>query len=306
MKKFFALILGVLFLSTSALAQSTAAVSNIKPKFKPLAFEHLRLNVADKDTIARWYVDHMGMDIVPSSNKEVVYVADKDRNFMIEFSSVRGKRMTYSDVHLDAFHAAFEGHKAIEEIGEKLLKNGAILEGKISKNANGDYVGNFRDPNGFTIQLIHRVSPFYTKPVKHTLRWEHVGLNVPSQMASALWYVEFMNMTIPWSKDMDAKANRLRNYRVPMVGDSTGKMSLEFYDKTTVDYSLAKMSHEEAHIAFTTDEPETVAKFMVYGGAKQLADLRTEANGDQIVDLMDRNDFPIRLIKRKTSVLNPK
>ncbi len=303
MKKLFSLVLGVLFLSASVLAQSTADVSNIKPKFKPLAFEHLRLNVADKDTIARWYVDNMGMDIIPSNNKDVVYVADKDRNFMIEFSSILGKRMTYSDVHLDAFHAAFEGHRAIEEIGEKLLKNGGIQDGKISRNANGDYVSNVRDPNGFVIQLIHRVSPFFAKPVKHTLRFEHVGLNVPGQMVSALWYVEFMNLTLPWSKDMDAKKDRFRNYRVPMIGDVTGKMSVELYDKPTVDYSFAKMSHEEAHIAFSTDEPETVAKFMVYGGAKQLAALRTEPNGDQVIDLMDPRNFPIRLIKRKTTVL---
>jgi hypothetical protein len=264
----------------------------------------LHLNVADKESIARWYVDNMGMDILPSNSKDVVYVADKDRNFMIEFSSILGKRMTYSDVHLDAFHAAFEGHRAIEEIGEKLLKNGGMQDGKISRNASGDYVSNVRDPNGFVIQLIHRVSPFYTKPVKHTLRWEHVGLNVPGQMAAALWMVEFMDMRIPWSKDMDTKANNLRNYRVPMIGDATGKMSVELYDKPSVDYSFAKMSHEEAHIAFSTDDPETVAKFMVYGGAKELGALRIEPNGDQFIDLMDPRNFPIRLIKRKVAVLN--
>jgi 3-methyladenine DNA glycosylase AlkC len=55
-------------------------------------------------------------------------------------------------------------------------------------------------------------------------------------MAAALWMVEFMDMRIPWSKDMDAKTKNFRNYRVPMIGDATGKMSVELYDKPSVDH----------------------------------------------------------------------
>lgn len=298
MHKVLALVLGLLLVSTSVVAQ------NEKGSLSPVGFEHVRLNVADKLTTANWYVDSMGLEIIPSSGRDVVYVADKDRNFMFEFSSIPKLRMTYSDIPVDGFHVAFEGHKMIEQVAEKMLANGATQDGAIYRNAIGDYVLNVRDPNGLVIQLLHRVKPFYSKPVKSPIRFEHIGLNVPGQMVSALWFVEFMDLLMPWSKDIDEKANNFRNYRVPYVGDAARKMSIELYDKKSIDYSFAKFSHDESHIAFSSNEPERLAKRLVFGGARQVSPLRTEPNGDQIIDLLDPRDFPVRLIKRKGSVLN--
>lgn len=298
MNKFFAVLIGFLLASTNVVAQ------NLKEKLSPIGFEHVRVNVADKQLIARWYVDNMGLEILPSGNKDVVYVADKDRNFMFEFSSIPYKRMSYADIPVDGFHIAFEGDKTIERIAEKMLANGATADGAVSRNAIGDYVFNVRDPNGLVIQLISRVVPFYEKPVKSPLRFEHIGLNVSGQLVSALWLVEFMDLQIPWSKDMNAKANNFRDYRVPYVGDAARKMSIELYDKKSIDYSYAKFNHDESHIAFSTNEPERLAKQMVYGGAQQVSPLRTESNGDQVIDLLDPRNFPVRLIKRKSSVLN--
>lgn len=298
MKQLFAYIFsGFLLFSTGAMAQ------NEKEALSPVGFEHLRINVADKNAIARWYVDTMGLEIIASGNKDVVYVADRDHNFMFEFSSIPNLRTSYTDIPVDGFHVAFEGHKTIEQVAEKMLANGARQDGTIYRNAIGDYVLNVRDPNGLTIQLIHRVNPFYAKPVKSSIRFEHVGLNAVGQMVSALWYVEFMDLLIPWSKDIDEKANNFRNYRVPYVGDAARKMSIELYDKTSIDYSYKKLSHDESHIAFSSNDPERLAKRMVYGGARKLTAMRTESNGDMIIDLVDPRDFPVRLIKRKVAVL---
>lgn len=276
---------------------------NVKEAQSPVGINHLRVNVADKDATARWYVDTLELEIIPSSNPDVVCVADKDHYFYLEFSSIPGIRTTYSDIHLDAFHIAFEGGKNIEEIGERMLANGATQEGEIFRNLIGDYVLNSRDPNGLSVQLIRRINNFYPKAVKAPLRFEHVGLNVANQMIASLWLIEFVDMTIPWSKDIDTKANNFRNYRVPYVGDKAGKMSIELYDKKGVDYSYASFKHEEAHIAFSSDEPERLAKQMVYGGAQQLSPMRTEPNGDQVIDLVDPRNFPFRLVKQKTAVL---
>lgn len=276
---------------------------NEKEALSQLKFEHLRINVADKEATAKWYVDNVGLEIIPSNNSEVVYVADKDHNFMIEFSSIPDLKSTYFDVHIDAFHLAFEGHKTIEAVAEKMLANNGVQEGTLYRNQIGDYVMNVRDPNGFTSQLIHRVNPFYPKPVKSTIRFEHFAYNTPDQKSAALWLVEFMDLNIPWSKDIDTTKGNFRNYRVPYVGDAARSMSLELFGKKEVELTFAGMSHQECHIAFTTDDPERLAKRMVYGGAKIIGDVQKSPNGDIIIDLRDPSGFPIRLIKRNEAIL---
>ena len=279
------------------------SAQNEKDALSPIKFEHLRINVANKEATAKWYVENLGLEIIPSNNKEVVYVADKDHNFMIEFSSIPNIKNTYSDVHIDGFHLAFEGHKTIEAIADKMLANKGVQEGALYRNLIGDYVMNVRDPNGFTTQLIHRVNPFYPKPVKSTIRFEHFAYNTPDQKITALWFVEFMGLTIPWSKDIDTLNNNYRNYRVPYVGDAAKSMSMELFGKANLENSFAKMSHQECHIAFSTNDPEKLSKRMVYGGAKIVGEVQKSANGDIIIDLVDPSNFPIRLIKRKKPIL---
>jgi catechol-2,3-dioxygenase len=276
---------------------------NTKEQLSPVRFEHLRLNVPDKEATAKWYVDNVGLEIIPSNNKEVVYVADKDHNFMLELSSIPGLKNTYSDIHIDGFHIAFEGHKSIQGVAEKMLANGGVQEGALYTNLIGDYVMNVRDPNGFTSQLIHRVNPFFSKPVKSTIRFEHFAFNTSDQKTAALWYVEFLDLNVPWSKDIDTTKNNYRNYRVPYVGDAGRNMSLELFGKPEVPMTLSQMKHDEVHIAYSTDEPEKLAKRMVYGGAKIVTPVRKESNGDIIIDLVDPYNFPIRFIKRAKPVL---
>jgi len=276
---------------------------NIKEELASVRFEHLRLNVPDKQATAKWYVDNVGLEIIPSSNDEFIYVADKDHNFMLELSSVSGLKNTYHDIHIDGFHLAFEGHKSIKAVSEKMLANGGTQEGELYTNKIGDYVMNVRDPNGFTSQLIHRVNPFFTKPVKSTIRFEHFAFNTPDQKAAALWYVEFMDMLIPWSKDIDTTKNNFRNYRVPYVGDKGSSMSLELFGKPDIEKSLSNQPHEVIHLAFLTEEPEKLAKRLTYGGAKIVGDTKVNNNGEIIIDLYDPNNVPIRLIKRNKALL---
>jgi hypothetical protein len=182
-----------------------------------------------------------------------------------------------------------------------MLANGAVQEGELYTNKIGDYVMNVRDPNGFTSQLIHRVNPFYGHPVKSTIRFEHFAYNTPDQKTAALWYIEFLDLIIPWSKDIDKTAFE-RNYRVPYVGDADNNMSLELFGKD-LECSLSNQPHEVIHVAFLTDEPEKLAKRLVYGGAVQVGDKRIEKNGDVIIDMYDPNKMPIRLIKREKVIL---
>jgi len=274
---------------------------NIKEDLAQARFEHLRVNVSDKVATANWYVENVGLEIIPTTDDRYVYVADKNHNFLIELSSIEEIKNTYNDIDINGFHLAFEGHKSIKGVAEKMLANGGTQEGKLYTNKIGDYVMNVRDPNGFTSQLIHRVNPFFSEPVKSTIRFEHFAFNTPDQKSTALWYVEFLDLKIPWSKDID-KANLNRNYRVPYVGDSGNNMSLELYSKD-VEFSLSNQPHNVIHIAFLTDQPEKLAKRLIYGGAVQVNSV-TDLNGDIIIDLYDPDKMPIRLIKRKSLIIN--
>ena len=275
---------------------------NKKEKLPQVQFEHLRINVPDKEATAKWYVENVGLEIIPSSDDQFIYVADKDHNFMLELSSIPGIKNTYTDISIDGFHLAFEGHKSIQGVAEKMLANGGIQEGELYTNKVGDYVMNVRDPNGFTSQLIHRVNPFFSKPVKSTIRFEHFAFNTPDQKIAALWYIEFLELIIPWSKDIDTTNFNYRNYRVPYVGDADNNMSMELFGKD-IECSLSNQPHEVVHIAFTTDEPEKLAKRLTYGGAKIVGETKVNKNGDVFIDLVDPNKMPIRLIKRKKPIL---
>lgn len=276
---------------------------NKKEELAQVRFEHLRLNVPNKESTAKWYVENVGLEIIPSSDDQYIYVADKDHNFMLELSSIQGIRNTYTDISIDAFHLAFEGQKSIEKVAEKMLANGGVQEGTLYGNKVGDYVMNVRDPNGFTSQLLYRVNPFFAKPVKSTIRFEHFAYNVPDQKITALWMVEFLEMVVPWSKDIDNLNNNNRNYRVPYVGDRGNFMSIELFGKP-IESSLLKQPHDVIHIAFLTEEPKKLAKRLIYGGATFVGETNVNKNGDVIVDLYDPNKVPIRLIKRNKSLLH--
>ncbi len=269
---------------------------NIKEKLPNVKFEHLRVNVLDKEATAKWYVENVGLEIIPSSNDQYIYVADKDHNFKLELSSIAGIKNTYNDIPVDGFHLAFEGHKSIQHVAEKMITNGGVQEGELYTNKIGDYVMNVRDINGFNAQLIHRVDPFFSKPVKSSIRFEHFAFNTPDQKTAALWYIEFMDLKMPWSKDID-KNNLERNYRVPYVGDVENNMSLELFGKDLKCF-LSNLPHNVIHIAFSTDMPEEIAKRMILGGATQVGETKS-IDGDVIIDLYDPNKIPLRLIKRK-------
>jgi len=264
-------------------------------------FDHIRINVPDKDATAKWYVENGGLEILPSTDNRYVYVADPDHNCMLELSSIPGIKNTYGNIVVDGFHIAFEGHRSIQVAAEKMLAKGATQQGVLYTNQIGDYVMNIKDPNGFNVQMIHRVNPFYAKAVKGNLRFEHFAFNIPDQKTAALWYAEFMGLLIPWSKDID-KVNFTRNYRVPYVGDAGGKMSMELFSNN-IECSLSNQPHEVVHIAFLTEEPDKLAERLVYGGAITV-NRRVEANGDVIIDLYDPNKIPIRLMKRTSAVLH--
>ena len=301
-------------------------------------FEYVHINVPDKMETADWYVKYLDMEKVASSDTSVIYLTDKDHNFMIEFGSDSTLKNTHNEVPFDAYHLAFNAKQGQIALGKTLIANGAKSVNRKGQptvdlpadslpnatsnpsiNTQGDYVYRFKDKNGMNVELVRRVDPFYPVGMKSDLRFEHFAFNVKNQLVSALWYTEAMGLTQPWSKDINTSTNFISNYRVAYVGDVEKRMTLEIYADTaklytSIDssYSYHNLSHGVIHIGFSTNNPDSLAKFMIKLGAKgkvPVADLVnkydkvTLANGDEYVDLRDPRGAPIRLIKRKLKLL---
>jgi hypothetical protein len=278
----------VLLSSFGVLAQKEETRSSI-------SFEHLHINVKDKEATAKWYIENIDLEELPTSNLDVSYVTDKDSNFKLELSSYTGFKNTYEDIEVSDFHLAFEGHKSIKSISDKALSNGGKQLGDLYTNKIGDYVLNLKDINGFNLQLIHRVNAFYSQPEKSVIRFEHFAFNTEDQKIAALWYVEFMDLLIPWSKDIIKDKNNLRTYRVPYIGDMDRNMTFELFSKD-VPRSLMNLTHKVIHIAFKVSDIAIVSERMVYGGAKKVNELKDKTGSLIQVDLYDPQGTPIRLL----------
>jgi predicted enzyme related to lactoylglutathione lyase len=80
-------------------------------------------------------------------------------------------------------------------------------------------------------------------------------------------------------------------------------MSIELFGKKELGCAFYNLPHEVIHLCFTTDEPEKLAKRIIFGGGRQVGEKRTEANGDVVVDVYDPRGAPFRLIQRKKPIL---
>ncbi len=279
MKKY--LLFFFLMLTTAAFAQ------DIKMKY-------LALNVPDKMATAQWYHNTLGFKIIKEGNE--VYVSDADDHFRIKFFSDPSQKNNYSDMSVDAWHIALESDN-MNYWEQKILNAGGKYNTPPRHNLVGDAVADLRDPQGIMIQLVQRVRPFYSR--KHgVLRFEHLALNMTNNKEAALWYVEFMGLTIPWSKDPADSVRAVSNYRIPYVGDPGRNMSMEFLTTGTGrDYT--KLGFEVSYIAFGVKDARATAKKMIYGGAKQIGEPQRDNKGNLTIKLRCPWGNMLELIENK-------
>jgi catechol 2,3-dioxygenase-like lactoylglutathione lyase family enzyme len=265
MKKMLVFILAIC--SCSAIAQ------DIKLKY-------IALNVPDKMAAAEWYHNTLGFTIIKENNK--IYVSDAGGHFRINFFSDPSQKNSYSDVSYDACHIALEcSDLAFWE--QTILSAGGKYNTPPRHNLIGDAVIDVRDPNGIMIQLVHRLHPFYSyTPGK--LRFEHLALNMTGQKDAALWYVEFMGLTIPWSKDPADSTRAVSTYRIPYVGDPGNNMSMEFLS-TGAERDYTKLGFNVSYIVFEVKDARALAKRMAYGGAKQVGEAEKDSAGNLTIRL---------------------
>ena len=125
-----------------------------------MRLEHIAFNVSDPAGLAAWYVANLDMKIVRcfAEPPHIHFLADSAGKSLIEiYSNPLGEVIDYADHHPVTFHLAF----AVDDMDatrQRLVAAGATLDGDIDDRANGDRLAFLRDPWGYTIQLVERVT----------------------------------------------------------------------------------------------------------------------------------------------------
>ncbi|MCK5527521.1 MAG: VOC family protein [Candidatus Latescibacteria bacterium] len=125
-----------------------------------MEFEHFGINVPDPRAMARWYVTHLGMQIVLGAQEEpfMHFLADAGGRVVIEiYCNPDAPVPDYAKEHPMRFHIAF----AEPDPGttkDRLLQAGAsLLNEDIMED--GTHLVMLRDPWGIPLQLCKRATP---------------------------------------------------------------------------------------------------------------------------------------------------
>lgn len=129
-----------------------------------MKFEHFALNVSDPRAMSRWYVEHLGCQIVRQREDSPFthFLADETgRVFMELYSNPAAAIPNYSANHPLLFHVAFAAPDARSE-RTRLEKAGAtfFVEETLP---DGTLLIMLRDPWGVPLQLCQRTKPFTIK-----------------------------------------------------------------------------------------------------------------------------------------------
>jgi glyoxylase I family protein len=126
-----------------------------------MRLEHVALNVADPDAMARWYTSHLGMQIVrhiPTPNA-TYFLADSARMSVIEiYHNPAAPVPDYAAFSPLALHLAFSSSDMEADIA-RLVAAGATHVAPIDVTPAGDRLTFLRDPWQVAIQLAQRKTP---------------------------------------------------------------------------------------------------------------------------------------------------
>lgn len=126
-----------------------------------MKFEHFALNVPDVRAMSRWYVEHLGLQII-RRREDAPYTHflgdDTGRVFIELYSNPAAVYPNYAAQHPLVFHfAMFSTDAAVDR--ERLEKAGATFVVEDSA-ADGTRLVMMRDPWGVAVQFCQRTKPF--------------------------------------------------------------------------------------------------------------------------------------------------
>jgi glyoxylase I family protein len=126
-----------------------------------MKIEHIALNVADPDAMARWYEAHFAMRTVRSAGPptHTHFLADSSGQMLIEiYRHPNASVPDYRQMDPLILHLAFAAND-VRATRARLLQAGCTPEGEMSVTGGGDELAMLRDPWGLPIQLAHRRTP---------------------------------------------------------------------------------------------------------------------------------------------------
>ena len=125
-----------------------------------MKLEHVALNVADPIAMAKWYVEHLGMKVVHSTDPPISahFLADSSGTVMIEiYHNPPDAVPDYAGTDPLVLHLAFVSPDPGTD-RDRLLGAGATFH-KEEALADGGVVIMLRDPWGVPVQLCRRGKP---------------------------------------------------------------------------------------------------------------------------------------------------
>lgn len=126
-----------------------------------MKLEHVALNVPEPAKIARWYAEHLQMEIVRADTESpyIHFLADSARQSMIEFYHMPEVEVPeYATMDPLIVHLAF-AVEDIEAARERLLAAGATQATEMRVTPAGDKLLFLRDPWGVALQILTRTKP---------------------------------------------------------------------------------------------------------------------------------------------------
>ena len=123
--------------------------------------EHVALNHPDPAGAAQWYTEHVGMQVVRSSDQSpfIHFLADTAKTGLIElYNNPAADVPDYPAQSSLIVHIAFSVDD-IEGTRARLIEAGATAEGEITQTPVGDQLAMLRDPWGVPLQLAKRAKP---------------------------------------------------------------------------------------------------------------------------------------------------
>ncbi len=126
-----------------------------------MKIEHLAWNVEDPISVARWYVENLGLTVKRKIDSPpwVHFLADDSGTVMLElYGNTSVDVVGFREIEVMALHLALVSDD-IEADMARLTAAGGAQDGEISTNDAGDRLGMVRDPWGFCLQLVQRTRP---------------------------------------------------------------------------------------------------------------------------------------------------
>lgn len=123
-----------------------------------MKIEHLALNVPDVLSLARWYVEHLGLTVKRRVMEEpwAHFLADDSGTVMLELYTNNAVSIPdYAIMEAANLHLAFTSNDLQADL-VRLRLAGATAPTESETMPNGDEVAMFRDPWGVPLQLVKR------------------------------------------------------------------------------------------------------------------------------------------------------